>query len=58
MFTDDRDVYTESECGVDYSASALCAFAGYASEPNGAFDHCAPDGTGPTTVRTPLTGRP
>ena len=57
LFTDNRDVYTESECGVDYASSALCAFAGYAREGNGEFDHCVPDGTGPAAVRTPLTSR-
>jgi Glycosyl hydrolase family 9 len=51
LFTDNRDKYEEAEPAVDYSASVLCAFGGYADVPDGGFDHC-------TGVRTPQTGRP
>ena len=49
-FTDDRNKYEETEAGLDYSGSALCAFGGYAAVANGGFSGC-------TGVRGPLTGR-
>jgi hypothetical protein len=50
VYTDNRAKYMESEAGIDYSASVICALGGYAAVPVGGFDHC------PST-RTPLTGR-
>jgi hypothetical protein len=43
--------YKETEAGLDYSASAICAFAGYAALPSDAFDHCE------GTSRSPFEGR-
>jgi hypothetical protein len=40
----------KAEAGIDYSASAICAFGGYSALPAGAYDHCV-------GVRTPLTAR-
>jgi hypothetical protein len=49
-FTDSRAKFQESEAGIDYSGSVLCAFGGYAAMADGAFDKCA-------GVRGPLHGR-
>ena len=48
FFTNNRHLWYEAEPAVDYSASIICALAGYASL-QGPITDCA--------VRTPLTGR-
>ena len=48
LFTNNRNLWFEAEPAVDYSASIICALAGYASL-EGPISDCA--------VRTPLTGR-
>jgi Glycosyl hydrolase family 9 len=41
LYTDDRSKYEETEAGVDYSGSIICALAGYASLAEHSFDHCS-----------------
>lgn len=48
LFTNNRDLWFEAEPALDYSASMICALAGYASL-QGPIANCA--------VRTPMTGR-
>jgi hypothetical protein len=48
-YVDDRDVWTETEAGVDYAGSTLCAFGGYASLPDTALSGCS--------ARSPFDGR-
>jgi hypothetical protein len=50
VYTDNRGNWYESEAGIDYSGSVICALGGYAAVPVGGFDHCP-------SMRTPLTGR-
>jgi N-acetylglucosamine-6-phosphate deacetylase len=50
LYNNNRDEFQETEAALDYSASVLCAFAGYAAMPAKAFDHCL-------GVRGPLAGR-
>lgn len=40
-----------ARAGLDYSASAICAFAGFAALPPGALDHCD------ASIRSPFDGR-
>jgi hypothetical protein len=51
LYTDDRSKYEETEAGVDYSGSIICALAGYASLAEHSFDHCSGAG------RSPCDGR-
>ena len=46
---DVKSNYQEGEAAIDYSASVLCGFAGYAALPEAAFSHCA--------RRSPFAGR-
>lgn len=49
LFTDTKSMFQETEAAIDYSASILCAFGGYADLPAGSFSHC--------TGRSPFDGR-
>lgn len=51
LYEDSRDDWRASEAGIDYSASVICAFGGYAALPHGAFGHCD------ARSRSPLDGR-